>query len=95
VLGEEELLTRIGDGMLTCVRLVHEANLAVLGTLSDSLPTPPVVDVLPVVPRLLDHSFRFATRLLELQRHYTLEYLAVLGAPDVRDQPGTEATSSR
>jgi hypothetical protein len=35
-----------------------------------------------VVPRLLDHSFRFATRLLELQRHYTLEYLAVLGAPE-------------
>ena len=79
---DDHLLTRLQDTVLSGVRLMHEANLAVLGALGDSLPAPPLVDILPVVPRLLDHSFRFATRLLELQRHYTLEYLAVLGAPE-------------
>ena len=35
-----------------------------------------------MLPRLLEHSFSFTSRLLELQRHYTLEYLALLGAPE-------------
>ncbi len=83
--GEEELLTRIEDGVLSLVRLVHEANLTVLGTIGDSLPTPPWVDIVPAVPRLLDHSFRLASRLLDLQRHYSLEYLALLGGPDPGD----------
>jgi hypothetical protein len=82
VIVEDQLLTRLEDALLSGVRLMHEANLAVLGALGDSLPAPPLVDILPAVPRLLDHSFRFATRLLDLQRHYTLEYLAVLGAPE-------------
>jgi hypothetical protein len=82
---EDELLTRIEGGLLSVVRLMHEANLTVLGALGDSLPTPPWVDIVPSVPRLLDHSFRFASRLLDLQRHYSLEYLALLGGPDPRE----------
>jgi hypothetical protein len=88
---EDHLLTRLEDALLSGVRLMHEANLAVLGALGDSLPSPPLVDILPMVPRLLDHSFRFATRLLELQRHYTLEYLAVLGAPE---PPGGDSAAA-
>ncbi|HEV7465817.1 MAG TPA: hypothetical protein VGP96_05930 [Candidatus Dormibacteraeota bacterium] len=87
---EDGLLTRVEDGLLSVVRLVHEANLTVLGALGDSLPTPPWVDIVPSVPRLLDHSFRFASRLLDLQRHYSLEYLAVLGAPEPAE-PGSAA----
>jgi hypothetical protein len=79
---EDDLLTRFEDGLLSLVRRVHEANLTVLGALGDSLPTPPWVDIVPTVPRLLNHSFRFASLLLDLQRHYSLEYLAVLGAPE-------------
>ncbi|HEY2704894.1 MAG TPA: hypothetical protein VGL20_14505 [Candidatus Dormibacteraeota bacterium] len=79
---EDELLSRIEDGVLSLVRLVHEANLSVLGAIGDSLPTPPWVDIVPAAPRLLDHGFRFASRLLDLQRHYSLEYLALLGGPD-------------
>ena len=82
---EDELLTRIEGGLLSVVRLMHEANLTVLGALGDSLPTPPWVDIVPPAPRLLDHSFRFASRLLDLQRHYSLEYLALLGAPEPRE----------
>ena len=82
---EDELLTRIEGGLLSVVRLMHEANLTVLGALGDSLPTPPWVDIVPSVPRLLDHSFRFASRLLDLQRHYSLEYLALLGGPEPRE----------
>ncbi len=79
---EDELLSRVEDGVLAVVRLVHEANLSVLGAIGDSLPTPPWIDIVPAVPRLLDHGFRFASRLLDLQRHYSLEYLALLGGPD-------------
>jgi len=79
---EDELLTRLEDALLTGVRLVHETNLMVLGTLGDTIPTLPWVDVVPALPRLVDHGFRLASRLLELQRHYALEYLAVLGAPE-------------
>jgi hypothetical protein len=87
---EDELLTRIEGGLLSVVRLVHEANLTVLGALGDSLPTPPWVDIVPSVPRLLDHSFRFASRLLDLQRHYSLEYLALLGGPE----PGEDSSAA-
>jgi hypothetical protein len=79
---EDELLTRLEDALLTGVRLVHETNLMVLGALGDTLPTPPWVDVVPGLPQLLDRSFGFASRLLELQHRYALEYLAVLGAPE-------------
>jgi hypothetical protein len=82
IIDDDALLSRIEDTMLSGIRLVHETNLMVLGVIGDSLPTPPWVDILPVVPRLLDHSFRFAGRLLELQRHYSREYLALLGAPE-------------
>ncbi|TMD95234.1 MAG: hypothetical protein E6I76_10930 [Chloroflexi bacterium] len=79
---EDELLTRLEDALLTGVRLVHETNLMVLGALGDSIPTLPWVDLVPMLPRLLERSFSFTSRLLELQRHYTLEYLALLGAPE-------------
>jgi hypothetical protein len=79
---EDRLLTRVEDALLTGVRLAHETNLMVLGTLGDTLPTLPWVDIVPGLPRLLDHSFRFASKLLELQHRYALEYLAVLGAPE-------------
>jgi hypothetical protein len=82
MLFEDDLLTRVEDRLLAVVRRVHEANLTVLGAIGDTLPTPPWVDIVPPAPRLLDHSFRFASRLLDLQRHYSLEYLAVLGAPE-------------
>ncbi len=81
---EDELLTRVEDAVLSGLRLMHEANLVVLGALGDTLPTPPWVDILPVVPRMLERSFRFTSRLLDIQRHYTLEYLALLGAPEQR-----------
>jgi hypothetical protein len=80
----EDQLTRLEDAVISGVRLMHETNLMVLGALGDTLPTPPWVDILPVVPRLLEHSFRLGTRLLDVQRHYTLEYLALLGAPEPR-----------
>lgn len=82
MIADDELLTRIGNAVLSGVRLVHEANLTVLGAIGDSLPVLPLVDIVPAVPRLLEHSFRFVSQLLEVQRHYTLEYLAVLGAPE-------------
>ena len=85
---EDELLDRLEDALLTGVRLLHETNLMVLGALGDSLPTPPWVDLVPALPRLVEHSFRFTARLLELQRHYALEYLSLLGAPEpVRRRP--------
>jgi hypothetical protein len=85
---EDELLDRLEDALLTGVRLVHETNLMVLGALGDSLPTPPWVDLVPALPRLVEHGFRFTARLLELQRHYALEYLSLLGAPEpVRRRP--------
>jgi hypothetical protein len=100
---EDDQLTRIEDGLLSMARLVHEANLTVLGAIGDRVPTPPWVDMVPSVPRLLDHSFRFASRLLDLQRHYSLQYLAVLGAPEpaetdprvLRAQPSAGAKSRR
>jgi len=79
---EDELLDRLEDALLTGVRLVHETNLMVLGALGDSLPTLPWVELVPMFPRVLERSFSFTSRLLELQRHYTLEYLALLGAPE-------------
>jgi hypothetical protein len=79
---EDDLLTRFEDGVLSMIRLVHEANLTVLGALGDSLPTPPWVDIVPSVPRLLNHSFRFTSLLLDLQRHYSHAYLEILGAPE-------------
>jgi hypothetical protein len=82
MIAEDELLTRFEDAVLTGVRLVHETNLILLGAWGDTVPTVPWVDVLPVIPRLVDHGFSFASRLLEIQRHYAREYLAVLGAPE-------------
>jgi hypothetical protein len=75
-------LSRIEEVLLSSLRLAHEANLAVLTAIGDTLPAPPLVDLLPGVPRLVDRGFAFTSRLVELQRRYTLRYLAVLGAPD-------------
>ena len=79
---EDILLRRLEEALLTGLRFVHEANLMVLGALGDSLPTPPLVDVVPAFPRFVDHTFRFAARLLEMQRRYAHEYLALLGGPE-------------
>jgi hypothetical protein len=91
MIAEDELLTRIEDALLTGVRLVHETNLMVLGALGDSLPTPPWVDLVPGLPRLVEHTFRFTGRLLELQRHYADEYLTLLGAPQPSRRPSAAA----
>ena len=54
-------LSWVEDVLLSSLSLAHEANLAVLTTVADTLPAPPLVDVLPgavVAAVVLEASFQ-------------------------------------